>query len=66
MIEKTGTGVSNEKEKVKKSQSRKRDTPVRHPLRVPGRGCHKGIRMSSLKQGNTNVKPERPYPRCRR
>ena len=34
-------GVSYEKENVKESQSvTKRDTPARHPLRVPGRGRH--------------------------
>ena len=36
-------GVNSEKEKVKESQSQtvtKRDTPARHPLRVPGQGRH--------------------------
>ena len=34
-------GVSSEKEKVKESQTiTKRDTPARHPHRVPGRGRH--------------------------
>ena len=39
MNEKTGTGVSSEKEKVKESQTvtvTKHDTPARHPLWVPG------------------------------
>ena len=36
MNEKTGTGVSFEKEKVKESQSQ-RDTPARHPI-----GCRVG------------------------
>ena len=43
MIEKTGTGVSYEKEKVKESQSvtvTKLDTLARHPIRVPGQGRH--------------------------
>ena len=41
MNEKTGTGVSSEKENVKESQSRSQgDTPARHPLRVPGWGRH--------------------------
>ena len=40
MNEKTGTGVSSKKEKVKESQS-KCDTLARHPLRVPGWGRHK-------------------------
>ena len=38
------TGVSSKKEKVKESQSQtvtKRDTPARHPHRVPGRGRHR-------------------------
>ena len=38
--EKTGTGVSSEKEKVKESQSRSVTPPLDNPLRVPGRGRH--------------------------
>ena len=41
MDEKTGTGVSSDKEKVKESQTvTKGDNPARHPLRVPGWGRH--------------------------
>ena len=45
MNEKTGTGVSFEKEKVKESQSQC-DTLARQPLRVPGWGSSQfsGIR----------------------
>ena len=41
MNEKTGTGVSSKKEKVKESQSTKCDTLARHPHRVPGWGVTK-------------------------
>ena len=38
MNEKTGTGVSSEKEKVKESQFQSVTLLARHPLRVPGWG----------------------------